>query len=234
MAQLPSCFLKITRRAVLTAALSLPLVGLALADGRDGELKVTDLPERPAATGPATPKLAYGLLVQHGDRLIFAPCRDRSYTLVDDDSAGGRLGQLFAELGLGQGKRLYVELIGVVENGRLRASDFNMLRLEGRCQMPGGQEESWRASGNDPAWALLLGETQAQIQRLGQPELVTPFAGLEGEGDERRYAARSEAGRLSLQLNKAICRDAPAQAVFAWTARVELNGEVLQGCAWRR
>ena len=43
---------------------------------------------KPAATKP---KLASGLMMKQGDKLIFAPCRDRSYATVDDISPAGML-----------------------------------------------------------------------------------------------------------------------------------------------
>jgi putative lipoprotein len=31
-----------------------------------------------------TPKLAFGQMMKSGDRLVFAPCRDRSYATFED------------------------------------------------------------------------------------------------------------------------------------------------------
>ena len=225
-------------RSMKTGLISLLLAALVapvLAALPDDALRVTDLPENSAPpTVPAAPKLAYGVLMQHQEKLVFSPCRDRSYVLVEDVSPRRVLTGHFAEMGLPRGQRLYVELIGIVENGKLLASDFNMLRVEGRCQMPGGREESWRAAGNDPAWALVLGAEYVQVQRFGQPELALPFSGIEGEGNVRQFSASGDWGRLSLRFDKQSCLDGAAQARFAWSARVELNGELLQGCAWQR
>ena len=182
----------------------------------------------------STPKLAYGLMLKQGDRVLFAPCRDRSYANFDDVSTDQAVTRVLDEMGLSAGKRLYVELLGVLENGTLRASGFNMVRVEGRCQMPGGKEESWRAAGNDPAWALAAGGEHVQLLRSGKPEVVLPYAEFKAEGNVRRYEAGKEGNKLAVRLEKTLCRDTAANAVFAWSATVDLNGQTLKGCAWQR
>lgn len=181
-----------------------------------------------------TPKLAYGLMMKQGDRLIFTPCRDRTYANVEDVSADGSVTKVLNSVGLDSGKRLYVELLGVLDNGLLKASGFNMARVEGRCQMPGGKEESWRAAGNDPAWALVAGGEHVRLQRYGKPEVVLPYAEFKLEGGVSRYDGRAEQNKLAVRLEKTLCRDVEANGVFAWTASVDLNGQTLKGCAWQR
>jgi putative lipoprotein len=181
-----------------------------------------------------TPKLAYGLMMKQGDKVLFAPCRDRSYANFDDVSTDQAVSKLLDEMGLSAGKRLYVELLGVLENGTLKASGFNMVRVEGRCQMPGGKEESWRAAGNDPAWALAAGGEHVQLLRYGQPEVALPYAEFKAEGKFRRYDGAKDGNKLAVRLEQSLCRDSEANAVFAWSATVDLNGQVLKGCAWQR
>jgi putative lipoprotein len=180
------------------------------------------------------PKLAYGLMMKQGDKVLFAPCRDRSYANFDDVSTDQAVSKALDEMGLSAGKRLYVELLGVLENGALKASAVNMVRVEGRCQMPGGQEESWRAAGNDPAWALAAGGEHVQLLRYGKPEVALPYAEFKAEGNIRRYEASKEGSKLAVRFEKTLCRDKAANAIFAWTATVDLNGQVLKGCAWQR
>ncbi len=182
----------------------------------------------------SAPKLAYGLMMQQGERLIFSPCRDPSYANVEDVSADGSVTRALNSVGLAAGKRLYVELLGVLENGTLKASAFNMARVEGRCQMPGGKEEAWRAAGNDPAWALVAGSEHVRLQRYGKPEVVLPYTAFRSDGNVSRYDGASDHAKLVVRLDKTLCRDAQANGIFAWTATVELNGEVLKGCAWQR
>ncbi|PKO38304.1 MAG: hypothetical protein CVU33_09055 [Betaproteobacteria bacterium HGW-Betaproteobacteria-6] len=181
-----------------------------------------------------TPKMAYGLLMQQGERLIFSPCRDRSYANVEDVSTDGSVTRALNSVGLAAGKRLYVELLGVLDNGTLKALAFNMARVEGRCQMPGGKEESWRAAGNDPAWALVAGGEYVRLQRYGKPEVVLPYTEFRSEGNVSRYDGSADRNKMAIRLEKTVCRDVQANGAFAWSASVELNGEVLRGCAWQR
>ena len=53
----------------------------------------------------STPKLATGLLMKQGDKLVFAPCRDRSYAMVDDVSPGRAVPPASRIIGLSESSR---------------------------------------------------------------------------------------------------------------------------------
>lgn len=181
-----------------------------------------------------TPKLTHGLLMKQGGKLVFAPCRDRSYAIVDDVSAGGAVTKALAGIGLEAGKKLYVELVGVVEGIDLKASALNFARAEGRCQAPGGAEESWRAAGNEPGWSLVAGGDKVTLQRKGKPDVTVPFATMKAEGNVAAYEAVQGPNRLALRFEKGVCRDKAADVLLGWSASVTVNGETLKGCAWQR
>ena len=187
-----------------------------------------------AKPADATPKMAYGLMLKQGDKLFFSPCRDRSYAFVEDVSADGSVLNILNSMGLEAGKHLYVELLGVLDGASLKASAVNMVRVNGRCQMPGGKEEQWRAAGNDPAWALVAGGEYVQLQRYGKPEVALPYSEFRTEGNVTRYDGAKDNNKLSVRFEKTLCRDTAANGVFAWTATLDLNGQVLKGCAWAR
>ena len=105
-------------------------------------LSASTLHAQEAKPADNTPKLASGLLMKQGDKLIFAPCRDRSYSTVDDISPERSVTKALDSVGLAAGKKLYVELMAVLEGGMVRASGLNLARTEGRCQQQGGNEES--------------------------------------------------------------------------------------------
>ena len=178
--------------------------------------------------------MAYGQMVKQGDKLFFSPCRDRSYAFVEDVSADGSVLKILNSMGVESGKHLYVELLGVLDGASLKASAVNMVRVNGRCQMPGGKEETWRAAGNDPAWALVAGGEYVQLRRYGNPEVALPYKEFRTEGTVSSYDGAKDNNKLSVRFDKALCRDTEANAVFAWTATVNLNGQVLKGCAWAR
>lgn len=181
-----------------------------------------------------TPKLANGLLMKQGGKLVFAPCRDRSYAIVDDVSNGSSVTEALDSIGLEAGKKLYVELIGVMEDVNLKASGLNFARAEGRCQAPGGADEAWRAAGNEPGWNLVAGGSKVVLLRKGKPNVTVPFAPFKSEGNITSYEASQGVDKLALRFEKTVCRDKAADVLLGWTATVTVNGEILKGCAWQR
>jgi putative lipoprotein len=181
-----------------------------------------------------TPKLAYGQMLKQGEKLVFSPCRDPSYAMMEDISPDRVVTRALNSVGLDAGKKLYVELMAVSEGGMIKASALNLARTEGRCQQPGGKEESWRAAGNEPGWLLAVGNEVVVIKRLGKPDLRLPFTPLKTEGGVTRLDAVAEGNRLAVTFEKQLCHDTMADSVFGWTATVNLNGQTLKGCAWQR
>jgi putative lipoprotein len=181
-----------------------------------------------------TPRLAYGQMLKHGDKLVFTPCRDRSYAMLEDVTADRVVTRALNSVGLDAGKKLYVELLAVAEGGAIRASGINQARTEGRCQQPGGNEESWRAAGNEPGWLLAVGNEFIVVKRLGKPDLRLPFSPPKTEGALTRFEVAAEGSRLAATFEKKLCHDTMADSVFGWTATLSLDGETLKGCAWQR
>ncbi|HXE37860.1 MAG TPA: hypothetical protein VN639_05250 [Azonexus sp.] len=183
-----------------------------------------------AASAVSTPKLAYGMLLQHEGRVIFSPCRDRSYSIMEDVSPDHAITQALNSIGLASGKKLYVELMAVVEGGALKASALNLAQVEGRCQLPGTSDEAWRAAGNEPGWVLAAGGERIVLKRHGQPDLTAPYLAAKQDGKAVVFAA----DHLAVRLENVICRESTGDAVFGWTASVTANDQALQGCAWQR
>lgn len=181
-----------------------------------------------------TPKLAYGQMLKQGDKILFAPCRDRSYLLLEDVSTGGAVIQGLNVVGLAAGKKLYAELFAVVEGNALKASALNLARTDGRCQQPGSADEAWRAAGNEPGWALAAGGEQVLLKRQGKPDVSVPYAPFKMDGKAAQYEAARDNHKLAVRFDPVLCRDPAAESVFGWTAAVNLDGQVLKGCAWQR
>ena len=183
-----------------------------------------------------TPKLAFGQMMKSGDKLVFAPCRDRSYATFEDVSNGQQVTKALNLVGLDKGKKLYVEVLGILENSLLKASEINMARSEGRCQLPGGQEEIWRAAGNEPGWALVASPANEMVmlKRQGKPDLSVPYAAFKSEAGVAQFEASKDNQKLAVRFEHKQCRDTMADAIYGWTATVSLNGQVLKGCAWQR
>lgn len=183
-----------------------------------------------------TPKLAFGQMMKSGDKLVFAPCRDRSYATFEDVSNEQRVTKALNLVGLGSGKKLYVEVLGTLENSLLKASDINMARIDGRCQLPGGQEELWRASGNEPGWSLVASPANevVMLKRVGKPDVSVPYAAFKTEAGVAQFEASKDNQKLVVRFEHKQCHDTMADVVYGWTATISLNGQVLKGCAWQR
>lgn len=187
------------------------------------------------AEATAGPKLASGLLMKQGGKLVFAPCRDRSYVVLEDVSANGSLTAALNRVGLEAGKKLYVEVLGVAEGASLRASELNFARADGRCQMPGSKDESWLAAGN--GWALIAGGDQVLVKQPGKVDVALPYKEFKAEGAVAAYETSQGANKLALRFERAVCRQQAKEGgdvLMGWTATVTVNGETLKGCAWQR
>jgi len=184
----------------------------------------------PAVPAVSTPQFAYGLLLQHEDRVVFSPCRDRSYSIVEDVSPERAVTQALNSIGLASGKKLYVELMAVVDGGVLKASALNLAQVEGRCQLPGSSDEAWRAAGNEPGWILAAGGERIVLKRHGQADVTAPYLATKQDGKAVVFAA----DHLSVRLENTLCQDSTGAAVFGWTASVTADEQALQGCAWQR
>lgn len=187
-----------------------------------------------AKTADNTPKLASGLLMKQGDKLVFAPCRDRSYAIVDDTSPQKGITTALKSLGLDSGAKLYVEIYGVIEGINLKANTLNFARADGRCQPPGTSLEAWQATGNEPGWAMAAGGDTVQVKILGKSDVTVPYTPFKVDGDKVSFEATQGKNKVSLQLERQTCRDAKTNTLFGWTARLTVNDQPLKGCAWQR
>ena len=86
--------------------------------------------------------------MEQGDKLIFSPCRDRSYVMLEDVSPDREVTRALDSVGLESGKELYVELLAVVDGGMIRASGLNQARCRQRTGLAACR---WRGSGGTEA-----------------------------------------------------------------------------------
>lgn len=181
------------------------------------------------------PKLASGLLMKQGGKLVFAPCRDRSYAVMEDASPNGSLTAALNRLGLESGKKLYVEVLGVLEDMNLKASSLNFARADGRCQPPGGKDEAWWAAGD--GWALIAGGDQVLVKQPGKVDVALPYGPFKTVGTLTSYEANRAGNKLALRFERSVCQQHTKESgdvLLGWTATVNVNGETLKGCAWQR
>lgn len=188
---------------------------------------------QPVETKPVEEKITRGFVMQHDGKMIFTPCRDRSYATVDDVSPNKAVTAALKQLGLGAGENLYVEFIGKSDHGTLSASLVNFARTETRCQLGGGSDELWRAAGSNPAWSLVAGSGHVWLKREGKPELKLSYADIKTQ-DATTQILTPERSGAEWRFQRQICHDRGAAMLFGWQAELKIDGTVLKGCAWQR
>lgn len=181
-----------------------------------------------------TPRLAYGLMIKSGDKTVFAPCRDQSYITVVDASPDMAVTKALNTLGLEGGKKIYAELMSVLEGGVLKTLDINLAKMDGRCQLPGTSEEAWRAAGNDSEWLMAAGGDLVILKQPGKPDIKVPYAPFKTSGKLATFDGSGDAGVLNIRLENTLCQDPENNAIFGWTATISTSNRLLKGCAWAR
>lgn len=186
-----------------------------------------------AATETVAPevKIARGLLLENEGRVFFAPCRDRSYLNVVDDSPGGEVLRALHDFGLAPGSNLYVELLAVQEGGQLRAEAINFARTSARCLGEVNNDEQWRVLGLEGQWAAVAGAGVLLLEQSGRAEIRTSYREIEGAVDEFRIAAELAV----LSLRRGLCRLNDGSTLSGWQAQLKTAaGGQLEGCGWER
>lgn len=176
--------------------------------------------------------LVRGMLVKYGEKLVFAPCRNRAYAFVEDVSGGKEVDKALGAMELEDGKKMYVEFWARLEGDSLKVHRLNFAEVDGRCQLSGGAEESWRGVGNVSPWSMGLGEMGVKIRTADGVDLSFPPVALKSEGASFSGQVSEGARHLELKLLPGLCRH--DGRLFGWTMSMNLGGERLEGCAWQR
>lgn len=176
-------------------------------------------------------QIARGLLMQHGEKLIFSPCRERTYVEVNDVSNDGIVSQALTKLGLSEKSPLYVEFVGQVDGGRLKASFVNFASTQARCQSSTASDEKWRGFGTAPNWSLSIGEHFAALSREGAPKQTLGEITPSIEGEMVRFQLPEAQGQWIFR--RGLCQQGEGTMLFGWVAELQQRTGTLRGCAWR-
>lgn len=185
-----------------------------------------------AASAPASEKIARGLLLQHAGRMIFTPCRERTYVQLEDTSPDQQLSAALVKLGLAENKPLYVEFTGLAEADRLKVSWINFAHTDARCQASANPDEKWRALGAAPDWTMHLSEQQVRLNEAGQPEFRHHEVVIAAGSATVAITVGKEQPEQWL-LTRQLCRSQDKNSLFGWQAELRRPGKVLRGCAWQ-
>jgi putative lipoprotein len=94
---------------------------------------------------------------------------------------------------------------------------------------------AFRASGVEPFWGVQVREASIVFSTPEIPETV--FESVEpaffgGGWVYETVAAGPEPITLRLELTPERCSDSMVGAIYSWSARVDIGGQIRQGCAW--
>lgn len=94
---------------------------------------------------------------------------------------------------------------------------------------------AFRASGNEPFWNLEISKRGLVFSRLGQEErLRFPYSPPTFFGEQIIYRSRVRGmtpRNLVARLEPEPCTDSMADAVFSYSAWIQIDGQDLRGCA---
>lgn len=177
------------------------------------------------------PPVARGLLLQHADRLIFSPCRERSYVSVVDESPNQAVTTTLQKLGLNAQTPVYVELLGQAESGSLRVTGLNLARLDARCYARQETRGPWQAAGQDPHWRLRTDGHELTLELAGNEPLSSKFT-EELTTPQVSQLKTTNTPALSGEIKAQTCTTTSGE-VTGWTIKARYRGTELNGCAWR-
>lgn len=194
-----------------------------------------------ASAAPAQASTVRGIYAEQKSGLAWlVPCGSGKKLELMDSDAARELRKVFAQLGGGRARSMFVEVTGERYDG-----DAFSVGTVLRAQAGGlGCSEDLRrvvakAGGHNPSWSMVFDDTRLAFQRVGDRAPASfPPVGLARRGDRFEFAAETEAARIHLVLVKERCEDPLANALlpyraeitFAW--RAEAQPGVYRGCAY--
>ena len=94
---------------------------------------------------------------------------------------------------------------------------------------------AFRASGVEPFWGLQVRSNSIVYSTPDIPQTVFAAAEpavLQGGWVYESTSSGPESLSLTLRITPEPCSDSMVGAIFTWSAEVDIEGEVRQGCAW--
>ena len=89
-----------------------------------------------------------------------------------------------------------------------------------------------RVLGNEPFWAVEIKSDGLIYSGVDRPEQKAPNPGPTLQGNLASWTTKTEAGNdLTVTLTATDCSDGMSDRTYPLTAKVEIGGETLTGCA---
>lgn len=98
------------------------------------------------------------------------------------------------------------------------------------CTEAGAVVTPFRASGNEPFWAVEYTGWQLALERPGRATVTLDAQVLDRRPDGLRVQAGNEPGAWLLELTEAVCRDTMSGQSYPYRATLKAEGQTLHGC----
>ncbi len=194
-------------------------------------------------------QLLRGHLVIGHEVRSFKPCEsERDLWVVDE--TGGELTHVYETLTSGVYQDLYVVVFGKVGlppsdgfgadySGSIAVVSLLHAAPESHACNEDLSGITVQASGNEPFWRIDIRDEGILLSELGSEDrFFSPATGSAEEAGLRRFrgTAEAEAGQeagasIEIAIDERACRDSMSGAYFSFSARVEVDGRELIGCA---
>jgi putative lipoprotein len=89
----------------------------------------------------------------------------------------------------------------------------------------------FKAQGNEPSWQLVASQSKLQFDSLGGPSLSVPAPTEFVDDASIRLEASTGSDSIFLAIEPGRCTDSMSGSLYAFRARVDINGNSYSGCA---
>lgn len=172
-----------------------------------------------------------GQMVLGKDGFGITPCGESVQRIASFDSAT----QVFVDRFLAGGAHeFFIDAWAAQRaDGGLEINRIERVGGDARdCTEHGLSGVVFKAHGNEPFWGLTLSSDTLVLERPEVAPLTATIDGSDNDGGARRIHATSAAGKIEMRLQRTPCSDGMSDALYAWTAQVQVGGQTLKGCGY--
>lgn len=113
---------------------------------------------------------------------------------------------------------------------------LSLMRAAPAAESRGCAEElngiAFRASGNEPFWNARVSREEIVFSALGAADLIFPSVAPRPEQGGWIYQTETDSNFIVLTVEEGSCSDTMVGARYSWRARVTVNSDTYEGCAW--
>lgn len=172
-----------------------------------------------------------GQMVLGKDGFGFTPCGELAQRIASFDPAT----QVFVDRFLAGGAHeFFIDAWAAQRaDGALEINRIERVGGDAKdCTEHGLSGVVFKAHGNEPFWGLTLSSDTLVLERPAVVPLTATIDGSDNDGGARRIHATSAAGKIEVRLQRTACSDGMSDALYAWTAQVQVGGQTLKGCGY--